>query len=254
MIAAMQTDHLAQHLDHLFDVGRFRDYCHNGIQVGNSGRCQRIATATTASQLMIDQAVAAEADALLVHHGLIWGKLLQVTGIIRNRLAALLAADCALLAYHLPLDAHRTIGNNAVVLEALGVGEWLPFAEHQGQAIGWCADLYTPICVEGLRARCQKLFKHPVQLCPGIGDRIERVGVVTGGGQSHLLDAAAVGCQAFITGEASEQSWHEAMESGCHMLACGHHASEAIAVHRLGQQLAAEFGLEHIVLRQDNPI
>jgi putative NIF3 family GTP cyclohydrolase 1 type 2 len=168
--------------------------------------------------------------------------------------ATLLGADCNLIAYHLPLDAHPTLGNNAVALERLGISAAGSFAEHRGAAIGLWGELETPITVDELAQRCRLAFEHEVVHCPGGGDAIRRIGVVTGGGHIFLNAAAELGLDALVTGELSEQSWHEAAELGCHCLACGHHATECRAVHGLGAKLAQDFDLEHVALAESNPL
>ncbi|MFW5845571.1 MAG: Nif3-like dinuclear metal center hexameric protein [Planctomycetota bacterium] len=248
-------DDLLDHCDHVLDAPGCRDYCHNGLQVEGAAAIETIATATTASQAMIDAAVTAGAQALLVHHGLIWGSgARRIHGMLHHRLKSLLQADCSLFAYHLPLDAHAEIGNNIVGLQALTAEPVGSFAEHAGIPIGWIGDLAAAEEAGAFAARCRSAFSHPVLHCPGHDGPIRRIGIVTGGGQSHLLDAAAAGCDAFVTGEASEQTWHEAAESGCHAFICGHHATECLAIHAWGSELARRFDLRHVRLDEANPI
>lgn len=241
-------------LNELLDAGSFKDYACNGLQVSGSDTLSCIATSATASLRICQEATAAGADALLVHHGIIWGRVDRITGMLKPRLATLLAAECNLLAYHLPLDAHAQWGNNARALEMLGASNEGSFGNYQGQDIGRWGQLPAGMDAETLRAHCQQAFQHPVVHCPGQSASIQRIGIVTGGGQSCLLDAAAHGLDALITGEVSEQSWHEAAESGCHCFACGHYATESHAVHALGAHVAKRFDLKHLRLDQDNPI
>lgn len=251
----LSRDVLVNQLDELLLSARFRDYCPNGLQVEGAPDIHLLATACSASKAAIEAAVAAGAQALLVHHGILWNKApLPVRGMLKGRLAPLLAADCSLIAYHLPLDAHPEHGNNAVLLQGLGYPQGQPFGDYMGQPIGLFADLPTAIDISTLSQRLAELVGHQVIHCPGNASSIRRIGVVTGGGQSLLIDAAAAGCDVLITGEASEQTWHEAQESGCHCLAAGHHATESMAVHRLGQQLAAQHGIQHLAIDLPNPI
>lgn len=246
---------LVDYLHQLLDCGRFRDYGPNGLQVEGCDEILRIATACTASRAAIEAAVSAGANALIVHHGILWDKApLPVTGMLKGRLAPLLRHDCSLLAYHLPLDAHPVHGNNAVLLGELGLKDFKPFAEYYGQPIGLWADSPQPLLISDLSHQLSAIVGHEVLHCPGNGEQVSRIGAVTGGGQSCLLAAATAGCQVLITGEASEQSWHEAQESGCHLLAAGHHATESIAVHRIGEALASRFHLAHHVIDIPNPI
>ncbi len=245
---------LEHHLDELLEPDRFRDHCANGLQVEGGPTVDRIATAATASLAACHAAREAGAGALLVHHGIIWGGAARIHGVLRNRLAVLLASGCNLLAYHLPLDAHPSLGNNALALARLGARREGAFAEHGGTAIGYHGCFAEPIDLADLRQRCEQLFDHPALHCPGGPDRIERIGVVTGGGAGDLGAAAAAGCHALITGEASEPAWHEARELGCHLLACGHYATEDLAIHELGARLAETFQLAHVAIAGDNPI
>jgi dinuclear metal center YbgI/SA1388 family protein len=245
---------VVRHLDTLLDSPRVKDYGPNGLQVEGRSEIRVLATACTASQRVINEAVAVGADALLVHHGLLWGREQPITGLLQRRLKALLAAECSLLAYHLPLDAHGEVGNNAVLLRRLGLTVVQPFARHHGLDIGWIGELATPLSPEDFAALVQRTVNHGVLHCPGTSALIRRVGVVTGGGQSHLADAAAAGCDAFITGEGSEQTWHEAAELGCHAFIAGHHATEDLAVHELGAQLATLFALDHRPIKLGNPV
>ncbi|MFW5750075.1 MAG: Nif3-like dinuclear metal center hexameric protein [Planctomycetota bacterium] len=245
---------LEHHLDELLEPGRFRDHCANGLQVEGDAEVERIATAATASLAACRAAREAGATALLVHHGVIWGGAGRITGVLRKRLSVLLGSGCNLLAYHLPLDAHPSLGNNALALARLGAQREEAFAEHGGTAIGYHGCFDAPITIDELIQRCERLFDHPVCHCPADPDRIARIGVVTGGGAGDLGAAAAAGCQALITGEPSEPAWHEARELGCHLLACGHYATENLAIHELGARLAETFQLGHLAITGDNPI
>ena len=231
-----------------------RDYCHNGLQVAGSDNIECLVSACSASLANIDQAIDLGAQALLVHHGIFWGKTERLVGPLRQRVARLLAADCNLIAYHLPLDAHLERGNNAVALRRLGIDQLAPFAHSQGQAIGCWGELSEGVTIEVLQQRCSALFQHDVIHAPGGPALVSRIGMVSGGGQSFLHDAHAIGCDVFISGEHSEQNWHDAAELGIHMLCCGHHASENIAIHQLGAELAANLGLCHVALPGDNPL
>lgn len=250
----MRRDALERHLDQLLDCSRFKDYGPNGLQVEGRDEIGVLATATTASRAACQAAVDAGASALLVHHGLFWGGSPTIRGMLRTRLGLLLEADCSLFAYHLPLDAHTELGNNATALAAIGCSSDASFGEFRGVQIGRMGRLKEPETPDTFIARLGQAFGHGVVHCPGDQRPIRTVGVVTGAGQSHLLDAAAAGCDCLVTGEVSEQSWHEAAESGCHLFACGHHATEALAVHALGRRLAAEFGLHHVPINLNNPI
>ena len=247
----MRRPDLIAHLDRLLEPGRFRDYGPNGLQVEGEDEIRCLATAATASLAACQAAVAAGAQALLVHHGLFWGGETRVVGPLAGRLRVLLGGGVSLIAYHLPLDAHPEVGNNAVALRRLGCADVGVFGDKD---LGRKGRLAEPLPIAAVIARCADAFIHPVLHCPGGPAVVQTVGVVTGGGQGWLTSASAAGCDVFITGEASEQSWHEAAELGCHLLACGHHATENHAVHELGAGLAARFGLRHVAIQGDNPI
>lgn len=249
----MQRSSLIAELDQLLESPRYRDYGPNGLQVEGSDEVTHVATATTASLAACQAAIDAGADALLVHHGIIWG-MSPIVGMMAGRVRTLMKGDCNLIAYHLPLDAAAEVGNNAVALKALGADDTGTFAPHKGSDIGRMGTLAQALDVGAFAERCHKAFDHEVITCPGDGRQIRTIGVVTGGGQSHHLDAMLAGCDCLVTGETSEQSWHEAAETGVALFACGHHATEALAVHALGEAMAAKHGIEHTGLHLTNPL
>lgn len=247
----LRTD-LLTHLERLLEPGRFRDYAPNGLQVEGTTNISILATAATASLVTCRAAATAGAHALLVHHGLFWGNGdTRIVGPLAQRLRTLLDANLNLIGYHLPLDAHPQIGNNTTALTLLGCSNDGVFGDKD---LGRWGRLSEPLAPSALATRCAATFAHPVIHCPGGTALIRTVGVVTGAGQSFLSAAKIAGCDAFISGEASEQTWHEAAEYGIHAFACGHHATENIAVHRLGAQLAAQYGLRHVPIFGDNPL
>lgn len=249
---AMLTTDLIADLDALLEPSRYKDYGPNGLQVEGGTTITRVITAATASLAAISFAAAQKADAILVHHGILWGSRdLRLTGMIAQRVRTLMQANISLIAYHLPLDAQPQVGNNAVALRMLGIDQHQAFGE---QNLGRCGDLPNPCTAAELAARCQTAFTHPVLHCPGGPARISRVGVVTGGGQAWLTAAAAAGCDAFITGETSEQTWHEAAELGIHCFACGHHATEDHAIHELGARMAKKHGISHVSFLPSVPV
>ncbi len=248
----MHTAELIRDLDALLEPGKYKDYGPNGVQVEGNNSIQRVVTSATASLAAITFAAAQQADALLVHHGILWGaRDLRLTGMIAQRVRALMQANINLIAYHLPLDAQPQVGNNAVGLRLLGVDQHQAFGE---QNLGRAGDLPAALTVDEFTARCQTAFTHPVLHCPGGPASIRRIGIVTGGGQAWLTSAAAAGCDAFITGETSEQTWHEAAELGIHCFACGHHATEDHAIHELGSLMAKKHGLIHVSFRPSVPV
>ncbi len=241
--------------NNLLDSHLFRnDYCHNGCQVDSDTSITHIATATSASLSAIEHAIHIGAQALVVHHGIIWGSIDHIGGFTGKRIRTLLQGHCSLLAWHLPLDAHPKHGNNAHALSGLGAQQEGSFAPYKNVDVGLYGTLPETITAEELTARCATLFDHDVIHVPGGPKKIKRIGVVTGGGQNYLCAAADAGLDALITGETSEQTWHEAAECKTHCFACGHAATETHAIHALGQNIAQEFGLEHSCINIPNPL
>lgn len=249
--AMAQRGEIESHLAALLAVDRFKDYGPNGLQVEGRKQVERLVSGVTASLALIEAAVAAKADAIVVHHGLFWrGQDGRVTGWMRQRLGLLMAHDINLLAYHLPLDAHPELGNNAQLAQRLGLVADARFGE---QDLGFIGAANAATTSAGLVAHAaQVLGRTPVHL-PGDGRALRRVAWCTGGAQGYFEAAIAAGADAFITGEISEPQAHIARETGVAFLACGHHATERYGAPALGQHLAAHFGLSHQFIDIDNP-
>ena len=246
---------LVAELDALLQVGDFADYCPNGLQVEGRGRVHRILSGVTACEALVETAVTRGADLLLVHHGYFWrGEDPRVCGMKRRRLQRLLAADISLVAYHLPLDAHPELGNNAQLAQRLGLAAEGCFGTGSGPELGWYGRLPRAMTVKELtdwiRARLQRTPLH----LEGGPEPIQRLGWCTGAAQSYLEAAADLGLDAFVTGEASEQTTHVARERGIHCFVAGHHATERYGVQALGAWAAHRFGLEHEFIEVPNPI
>ena len=242
----MKLESLLQYLDGYLDVSGHPDYptALNGLQVGDGGReVGHIVAAVDASEATIDQAVARGADLLLVHHGLFWGGLQPITGRLLRKVRPLLQADVALYSVHLPLDGHAEVGNSVLLARALDVTPEGRFGAYKTHEIGWWGPLDEPLDAEGLRGRAASVLGGPVHLIAGGPDRIERVGVVTGGGASFTAEAAALGLDALVTGEGSHHTHFDAMELGIHVLLGGHYATETFGVRALAEHLADRFGL-----------
>lgn len=237
-------------LDALLEPQRFVDYGPNGLQVQGAKPIRKLVSGVTASRALIEAAVAENADALLVHHGLFWrGQDGRVTGWMRERLRLLLAHDMHLFAYHLPLDAHPEWGNNAQLGRVLGVLADARFGTHGLGFIGPCAFASAA----QLAAHVQQRLGRSVT-CVGPSQRpIARLAWCTGGAQNEFEAAVAAGADAFITGEISEPQAHLAREMGVAFLACGHHATERYGAAAVGAQMAAQLGLEHVFIDIDNP-
>jgi len=236
----------------LLQTGQFKDYCPNGVQVEGRPDVLRIATAVTASQQVLDAAIAWGADAIVVHHGYFWrNEDACIVGIKKRRLAQLLKNEVSLLAYHLPLDAHAELGNNAQLGKLLGLAEQGRFGEQNIASFG---ALDSPLTLTQFAHQVdQKLQRTPQVI--GEGEKlIRRVAWCSGGAQGYFEAAIALGVDAFLTGEISEQNYHLANETGVAFIAAGHHATERLGIKALGEHLAAKFDLEHRFFDQDNPI
>ena len=248
----MKRDELVGYLDQLLECGRFRDYCPNGLQVEGRPEIRCIVAGVTASQALLDEAVARGADAVLVHHGYFWrGEDGRVTGIRRRRLATLLAADLNLLAYHLPLDAHPEFGNNAQLARRAG---WLPEGRFGEQDLGWVGRPAEACSAGEMAARLRAAVAREPMLIGDAGRRVGRVAWCTGAAQGFFESAIALGADLFVSGEISEPTVHLARESGVPYLACGHHASERYGVQALGEHLQDAFGIECSFVEIENPV
>ena len=244
--------------DQLLAPERFKDYGPNGLQVEGKAEVRKIVSGVTASLALIEAAVAAQADAIFVHHGLFWrGQDGRVTGWMKQRLALLLAHDINLFAYHLPLDAHPELGNNAQLGLRLGLqafeGAAGRFGDNALGFIGSRADGKRFASAEELSETIKNALNRPVALVGPTLGAIEKVAWCTGGAQNYFEAAIAAGAQAFITGEISEPQAHYARELGVVFIACGHHASERYGAPAVAAQVAAQFGLAHEFIDIDNP-
>ncbi len=247
-------DSLTEALDTLLQPALFKDYGPNGLQVEGKPQVKKIVSGVTASLALIEAAIAQGADAIFVHHGLFWrGQDGRVVGWMKQRLHKLLAHDINLYAYHLPLDAHPTLGNNAQLGKLLGFtpleGAGSRFGE---QDLGWLGT--TPLAsTQALAEHVKNILNRPVSHINIAGAAIKKVAWCTGGAQSYFEAAIAAGADVFITGEISEPQAHYAREMGVGYIACGHHASERYGAPAVAAHVAAQLGLEHQFIDIDNP-
>lgn len=248
-------DELLSYTNTLLNSAAFQDYCPNGLQVEGRAQIRTLVSGVTASQALVDAAVAAGADALLVHHGYFWkGEDPCITGMKQRRLAALLAAEINLLAYHLPLDAHAELGNNAQLGALLGLSIEGWFGQAGGPAIACHTTLPEPLSGAALAQRIAAVLGREPHCISGGEHPIQRIGWCTGAAQGYIEAAAARGLDAFISGEISEPTVHVARECGIHYFAAGHHATERYGIRALGEHLAERFGLKHLHIDIDNPV
>jgi dinuclear metal center YbgI/SA1388 family protein len=242
--------------DDLLDVGSFEDYGPNGLQVPGTSEVTKVATGVSANLDLLQAAVGSGAQLVITHHGVLWGDELAALSVpMAARLRALLCADVSLAAYHLPLDAHPEIGNNALLRDALGLEpDDRPFGEAKGSAVGVVGHASDPIDLGELRRRlAEATGQEPLSFDSG-PERISSVGIVTGGGSFAIHEAGALGLDALVTGEPSEPVMGEAREYGVHFLAGGHYATETFGIRRLGELVAERFSIAHQFIDVPNPI
>src|SRR5450830_1265647 len=234
MAVALST--LVEEADRYLGSAKIADYCPNGLQVEGRPQVMRIVSGVTASQALLDAAVEAQADLVLVHHGYFWkGENPCITGMKQRRLKTLLKHDISLLAYHLPLDLHAEVGNNVQLARQLDITVEGPLDPDNLKIVGLVGSLAEPLSIEG-------------------SEMIRRVGWCTGGGQGYIDQAIAAGVDLYLSGEASEQTFHSARENDISFVAAGHHATERYGVQALGDYLARRFALEHLFIDCPNPI
>jgi dinuclear metal center YbgI/SA1388 family protein len=243
-------------LDQLLKPSAFEDHCPNGLQVQGAAQVTHVATGVSASIELFEVAIGAGAQLIVTHHGLFWeGDDRRVVGVLRDRLALLLDAGVSLASYHLPLDAHPRVGNNALIAAGLGLEQPAPFGLHRGRAIGVHASvtgepLAPAVLVERVAALTQR---EPLAFLCGPPE-IRSVGIVSGGGAGNVHEAIAAGLDAFITGEPEEWARALAREAGIHFIAAGHHATETFGPRALGEHLSSRFRVDHTDVRIANPV
>ncbi|HSZ69889.1 MAG TPA: Nif3-like dinuclear metal center hexameric protein [Solirubrobacteraceae bacterium] len=265
---------IVQELDALLQPERFADYGPNGLQVPGADEVATVASGVTAHLELFERARAEGAQLVLAHHGLFWGSGPgPIDAALARRLRVLFAADISLLAYHLPLDAHPEVGNNALLARALGGARLTPFARHRGEPIGCLAELTAEADRTGAHGPSSAAHRAdggvPIaQLLDRVRaatareplafeygpPRVRRLAIVTGAGADHLAEAVAAGADAFLTGEPAERVMAQAREAAVHFIAAGHYATETFGVRALGERLAARFGVRHVFVDVPNPI
>jgi dinuclear metal center YbgI/SA1388 family protein len=248
--------------ERLLEPGRFEDFCVNGLQVpggepsGEERQVETIASGVSANAELFQLAAAEQADLLIVHHGMFWGPGFRaIDPPLKRRLEILFGAGIALAAYHLPLDAHPELGNNALLARALGAVRLEPFALHRGQPIGFLATFAArgPSCAELCTSLEDLTGREPLGFTFG-PERIERLAVVSGAGADYIAEANAAGADALLTGEVPERAMAEASEAGINLIAAGHYATETFGIRALGEHLAERFGLRHAFIDVPNPV
>lgn len=248
-------DEIVGYLDALLEASSFHDYTPNGLQVPGGDLVSRVVTGVSPGVELFERAQALDAQMVICHHGLLGDFHPDViTPLLKRRIEALFAADLSLLSYHLPLDAHEEVGNNALICEALGLERAERFGSHRGRALGFVARSERGVPVSELRERCAAAFGSEPFMWEYGPDPVRSIGVVSGAAASSLGEAVAAGLDAFLTGEPSEHTMLEARESGIHFIAGGHYGTETFGVRRLGELVAQRFGVDHLFVDVPNPI
>lgn len=242
-------------LNELLRPEQFSDYCPNGLQVEGRTKISKLVTGVTACKALIDAAAAEQADALLVHHGYFWrGEDPSVVGIKKDRIKSLLNLDISLFAYHLPLDAHRDLGNNAQLAKMLEFETTGELGRQNNHPIGLTGKLKSPSSFQEFEKHLSDKLARPPLAIVGHSEKIETVAWCTGAAQNYIELAVDAGVDAYITGEASEQTVHIARETGLHFFAAGHHATERYGVQAVGNYLAEKLSIQHQFIDIDNPV
>ncbi len=252
----IDRDTLLEHLDELLAASAFADYGPNGLQIPGAREIDTVATGVSAGLELFERAAAQGAQLVLCHHGLFWeGDPRALSEAMVRRLRALFDHDISLAAYHLPLDAHPALGNNALLADALGVEERAPFVEVKGRAIGVRGTLPGGgMAAAELVARIGETCGRPPLHFAGGPDTVRTIGIVSGGAARQVSAAIALGLDAYLTGEPTESVMGEALEGGVHFLAAGHYATETFGIRALGEHLAQRFGLRHFFIDIPNPV
>ncbi len=251
----VSLNRMIEQLDQWLQPGQVSDYCPNGLQVEGRAEIQRIVSGVSASQALLDEAVRLKADAVLVHHGYFWrGEDPCVRGMKRRRLQTLLGNDISLIAYHLPLDIHPELGNNAQLAKRLGLQVDGELELNSRSPVGLRGHLQQPLSATAFADRIEQTLGRRPQHIAGGSEMIRSVGWCSGAAQSYIEHAIVRGLDAFISGEISEPTVYAAREGGVHYFAAGHHATERFGVQALGQRLAEQFGIEHCYVELDNPV
>jgi dinuclear metal center YbgI/SA1388 family protein len=251
----IKRDAMLAALDKLLQPSKYRDYCPNGLQVEGREQVRRVVTGVTASQALIDAAVVEGADAILVHHGYFWkGEDERVRGMKKQRLQTLLGHDINLFAYHLPLDGHPQLGNNAALARVLGLEIEGVMESGNPLSIGLTGRLPHAMSAEEFADYVESRLGREVLHIGESKDEVETLAWCTGAAQGFIEQAQALGVDAYLSGEISEPTVHIARETGIHYFACGHHATERYGIQAVGDWLAEQFDIEHVFIDIDNPV
>lgn len=246
---------IIQWCDRILKAAEFKDYAPNGLQIEGKTEVNKILCAVTASQAAIDAAIEQNADLLLVHHGYFWkGEPYPITGMRGKRIKTLIQHDISLVGYHLPLDAHPTLGNNAAIAEILALENIEALDPSERNPIGNIGYLKHPMSPEAFKALLTEKLGFDTIHLPASTTQVQKIGFCTGGAQDYIEKAAEQACDAYISGEVSERTFYQAQELNVHYFACGHHATERYGVQRLAQAISEQFNIEYSYFELNNPI
>ena len=250
-----QLQEILQWCDQTLLSKEFKDYAPNGLQIEGKSDVKKIMCAVTASLDAIEAAIEAKADMLLVHHGYFWkGEPAPITGLRGARIKKLIQHDISLVGYHLPLDAHPSLGNNAAIAELLQLENIQALNPNERHPIGNIGYLKQAMSADAFKQQLSTAFARDIIHLPAASEQIQKIGFCTGAAQDFITQAAEQGCDAYLSGEVSERTFYEARELGVHYFGCGHHATERYGVQRLAQALAKQFSIEMVYFEQHNPI
>jgi dinuclear metal center YbgI/SA1388 family protein len=250
-----QRDEIIAYLDELLEVDGFGDMGPNGLQVPGAEEVSVVVTGVSAQRELFERAASSSAQLVLCHHGLFWDFAPRtIRPALKERLRILFDADITLAAYHLPLDAHPEVGNNALICAGLGLERGEPFAEHRGRLIGYVGRSAQGIPIAELRRRCAELFGQEPFVWECGPEEVRSVAVISGGAPGDFAEAIDLGVDAFLTGEAAEHVMADARENGVHFIAGGHYGTERLGIRRLGELVAERFGVEQQFVEIPNPI
>lgn len=246
---------LISYLDTLLNAKQIKDYCPNGLQVEGKQEIKKIVTGVTASEALIDAAIEQGADAILVHHGYFWkGEAYPIVGMKKNRIGKLIQNEISLIAYHLPIDVHSELGNNAQIGKLLALSNVRPALEFAPEGIIMLGEYDEPKSIDDVANDINVALNREPLVSDARQQKVKSLAWCTGGGQSYIDQVAELGVDLFITGEASEQTIHSSRELGIDFIAAGHHATERYGVKMVGEHLADKFGLNVQFVDIHNPV
>ncbi len=250
---AITRDQLFKYLNEIYQSPLFVDFCPNGLQIEGAMEISRVATAVSSSLETIHQAIRANVQALVVHHGIFWNRdSYPILGVKRNKVACLLKNNLSLFAYHLPMDAHQQIGNNWKAACDLGLNDLEPFYKSNGNYIGVKGAIKS-ISRRDWQRKLEEYYGHPAVTALGGNEMISTVGIISGGAYRQIEDAACENLDAFVTGNFDEPAWHLAFEEKINFYAMGHAATERVGPRALANHLTEHLHIECLFLDDQNP-